>query len=58
MRTWRVSDPSDIPAPAVQACLDEHNGSQSDAWQALGLSSRHVLARLIRTHGLAVRKQR
>ena len=42
---------------AVQACLDAHNGVLEEAWRALGLSSRHALARLIKRHGLEVRRR-
>ena len=41
----------------IQAALDKHNGRQSDVWKELGLSSRHQLARLIKKHGVVVRKQ-
>jgi len=53
---WRGTDPAELPAEVVQACLDEHNGVQETAWRALGLSSRYVLVRLIKKHGLVVRK--
>jgi two-component system nitrogen regulation response regulator GlnG/two-component system response regulator HydG len=52
------------PAPAgattaevVQRCLDAHNGVIEEAWRDLGLSSRHALTRLIRKHGIEVRKR-
>ncbi|MCU0683374.1 MAG: sigma 54-interacting transcriptional regulator [Polyangiaceae bacterium] len=46
------------PAPdQIQACLDEHNGSVEKAWRALGLSSRFALSRLIKKHGLVIRKR-
>ncbi|HEU4406441.1 MAG TPA: sigma 54-interacting transcriptional regulator [Polyangiaceae bacterium] len=41
----------------IQACLDEHNGSVEKAWRALGLSSRFALSRLIKKHGLVIRKR-
>lgn len=56
-RAWIGSPAEDIPPDVVQACLDEHNGIQKDTWTALGLPSRHVLARLIKRHGLVIRKQ-
>ena len=40
-----------------QRCLDAHNGVIEDAWRDLGLSSRHALTRLIRKHGIEVRKR-
>jgi two-component system nitrogen regulation response regulator GlnG/two-component system response regulator HydG len=40
----------------IQACLDRHNGAIEQTWRALGLGSRHVLARLISKHGLEVRR--
>jgi DNA-binding NtrC family response regulator len=42
---------------AIQACLDAHNGVIGDAWRQLGLSSRHALARLIKKHGLEIRRK-
>jgi DNA-binding NtrC family response regulator len=39
----------------IQECLDEHDGRQEPTWRALGLSSRHVLTRLVRRYGLRVR---
>jgi two-component system nitrogen regulation response regulator GlnG/two-component system response regulator HydG len=42
---------------AIQRSLDKHNGNIEKAWRALGLSSRHSLARLVRKHGLEVRKR-
>jgi transcriptional regulator with GAF, ATPase, and Fis domain len=41
----------------IQRCLDAHNGVIEDTWKALGLSSRHALTRLVRKHGLEVRKR-
>ncbi len=44
------------PDPArVQECLDQHGGSIESTWRALGLTSRHVLVRLIKKHGLRTR---
>lgn len=42
---------------AVQACLDAHNGVIEDAWQPLGLSSRHALTRLIKKLRVEIRKK-
>ena len=53
---WRGNDTAAIPASALQACLDEHNGNQEATWRAMQLSSRHVLKRLIAKHGLTIRK--
>jgi two-component system nitrogen regulation response regulator GlnG/two-component system response regulator HydG len=36
----------------IEAALNEHDGSLERTWRALGLSSRHALARLISKHGL------
>jgi two-component system nitrogen regulation response regulator GlnG/two-component system response regulator HydG len=41
----------------IQACLDRYNGVLEEAWKALGLSSRHALARLVKKHGLIIRKK-
>jgi transcriptional regulator with AAA-type ATPase domain len=43
---------------AVQAAIDECNGSLEKAWRKLGLSSRHALARLVQKHGLVVTRRR
>jgi DNA-binding NtrC family response regulator len=48
-------DPSYLTAEVVQACLDRHGGRQELAWRELGLSSRHVLGRLVRKFDLRVR---
>lgn len=48
-------DPSSIPPEVIQECLDRHDGQQEPVWRELGLSSRHVLTRLVRRHGLHVR---
>ncbi len=47
--------PGELTPEEIQACLDKHGGRQKDAWQELGLSGRHQLARLIKKHGLLVR---
>ena len=49
------TDPSQLTAEVIQACLDRNNGMQEPTWRELNLSSRHVLGRLIRKHGLKVR---
>ncbi len=46
-----------LSATAIQSCLDAHNGVLEDAWRSLGLSSRHALARLIKKHGLEIRRR-
>ncbi|MCY1054164.1 sigma 54-interacting transcriptional regulator [Nannocystis sp. SCPEA4] len=48
-------DPLTIPPAVIQACLDRHEGRQEPAWRELGLSSRHVLTRLVRRYNLTVR---
>jgi DNA-binding NtrC family response regulator len=48
-------DPMTIPPEIIQACLDRHGGKQEPVWRELGLSSRHVLTRLVRKHGLKVK---
>ena len=52
------TDPASLSREAVQAALDRHGGSQELAWRELGLSSRHVLARLVKRYGLRVRGRR
>ena len=39
----------------IQEMLDAFDGRQEPTWRALGMSSRHVLTRLVRRHGLRVR---
>lgn len=49
------SSASGSPAPEeIQAALDANNGSFESTYRALGLSSRHVLARLVRKYQLRV----
>jgi two-component system nitrogen regulation response regulator GlnG/two-component system response regulator HydG len=48
-------DPMSIPSEKIQALLDLHEGRQEPVWRELGLSSRHVLTRLVRRYGLKVR---
>lgn len=48
-------DPATLTPEEIQACLDRHDGRQEPAWRELGLSSRHVLTRLVRKYGLRVR---
>lgn len=54
-----VDDASgDELAPArIQAALDANNGSIEDTWRSLGLPSRHALGRLVRKHGIEVRRR-
>jgi two-component system nitrogen regulation response regulator GlnG/two-component system response regulator HydG len=48
-------DPRSLEISHVQACLDRHRGAIEPTWRALGLSSRHALARLIKRYGLRTR---
>lgn len=48
-------DPLEIPPQQIQELLDRHDGRQEPVWRELGLSSRHVLTRLVRRYGLKVR---
>ena len=48
-------DPLNIPVEVIQACLDKHQGRQEPVWRELGLSSRHVLTRLVKRYNLQVR---
>ncbi|MEN0063936.1 MAG: sigma 54-interacting transcriptional regulator [Myxococcota bacterium] len=50
-------DPGTLDPVLVQAVLDRHGGHQEPAWRELGLSSRHVLARFVKKHGLRVRQR-
>jgi DNA-binding NtrC family response regulator len=51
-----TTEGSDLTPAAIQACLDANNGVIERAWRPLGLPSRHALARLIRKHGLELRR--
>jgi len=53
---WLGRPAADIPPEVLQACLDAHNGSQKDTCEALGLESRHQLARLVKKYGLVIRR--
>lgn len=48
-------NPADLDPDVIQAALDRHGGRQEPVWKELGLASRHVLARLVKKHGLKVR---
>ncbi len=48
-------DPLDLDPVEIQACLDRHGGRQEPVWRELGLSSRHVLTRLVKRYGLSVK---
>lgn len=48
-------DPLTIPAEVIQECLARHEGRQEPVWRELGLSSRHVLTRLVKRYNLNVR---
>jgi len=49
------SNPEGLAPEQIQRCLDRHEGRQEPVWRELGLSSRHVLARLVRKYGLEVK---
>ena len=57
LEEWRGKPPGTLPPTLVQAVLDECNGVQELAWVRLGLESRYQLRRLIRRHGLVLRRQ-
>lgn len=40
----------------IQACLDRHDGVQGPTWRELGMRNRYQLQRLIRKHGLRVKR--
>lgn len=50
------TDPASLSPAQIQAALDAHDGNQAATWRALGLSSRDALFRLIKKHGLVVRR--
>jgi transcriptional regulator with AAA-type ATPase domain len=45
-------DPDTLTPEEIRACLERHGGKQEAAWRELGLSSRYVLGRLVKKHGL------
>lgn len=47
-----AADPTELTAEAIRAALDSAGGSVSRAARALGLSSRYVLYRQMRRHGI------
>lgn len=47
----------DVSPARIQAALDANNGSIEDTWRSLGLPSRHALGRLVRKHGIEVRRR-
>jgi two-component system nitrogen regulation response regulator GlnG/two-component system response regulator HydG len=48
-------DPLSLSPEVIQEALDRHHGRQDPVWRELGLSSRHVLARLVKKYDLRVR---
>ncbi|MFT5684282.1 MAG: transcriptional regulator with AAA-type ATPase domain [Myxococcota bacterium] len=44
--------PEELTREQIAEALDRHSGSQEKAWRDLGLSSRHVLYRLIKKHNI------
>lgn len=52
-----ATPPDALTAEEIQACLDLHHGVQERVWRELGLSSRYVLLRLIKKHGLRVTRR-
>jgi two-component system nitrogen regulation response regulator GlnG/two-component system response regulator HydG len=52
---WFGDDPAAIPPEVIQACLDRNEGVQDVVWRELGLTSRHVLARLVKRYNLVLK---
>jgi two-component system nitrogen regulation response regulator GlnG/two-component system response regulator HydG len=50
-----ATDPRSLDPARIQECLDANGGSIESTWRALNLTSRHVLVRLIKKHGLSTR---
>lgn len=46
----------ELTPEVIQACLDRNEGNQTKTYRELGLKNRHVLYRLVRKHGLKVRR--
>lgn len=53
-----VTGGDDLDPAVIQAALDRNNGSIERTWSQLGLSSRHVLSRLVQKHGLVLTRRR
>jgi DNA-binding NtrC family response regulator len=52
------AEPDSDPEPShLQRVLDAHNGSIDRTWRALGLPSRFAMMRLIKKHGLRIKKE-
>jgi two-component system nitrogen regulation response regulator GlnG/two-component system response regulator HydG len=49
--------PAALTAERIQQCLDENNGSLQATFKALGMKNRFVLLRMIKRHGLEVRRK-
>jgi DNA-binding NtrC family response regulator len=47
----------DDEAERIRQALDQHGGSIEQTWRSLGLSSRFALNRLMKKHGISLRKQ-
>jgi DNA-binding NtrC family response regulator len=45
----------EVSAAQIQACLERHKGVREKVWRELGLANRHVLARLMKKHGITNR---
>jgi DNA-binding NtrC family response regulator len=48
-----TSDPGAVTAAQIQACMERHKGVREKVWRELGLANRHVLARLMKKHGIS-----
>ncbi len=53
---WYGGDPALVPASAIRESMERHQDVQELVWRELGLTSRHVLARLLKRHGGTVRE--
>jgi DNA-binding NtrC family response regulator len=50
-----ATDPRSLDPARIQEILDGNGGSIESTWRALNLTSRHVLVRLMKKHGLRTR---
>ena len=48
--------PGDLTPDEIRAALERNDGNQARTWRELGLRNRDVLYRLIKKHGIAVRR--
>lgn len=54
--TGPATSAPELSAEVIQGCLDRNHGLQERVWRELGLKNRWALIRLVKRHGLVVRR--